>query len=98
MIKDYSNVPAIKKITNITGEQVLLNLNNIPVILEANEELTVSVKRSEHLAVLETRAADLKLVVETVEENTESNDEEPVQEEPTVEPDETEIEEPTVEE
>lgn len=89
MIKDYSNVPAIKKITNTTGEQVLLNLNNIPVILEANEELTVSVKRSEHLAVLETRAADLKLAIETVDVN---------EEEPVVVNEEPETEEPTVEE
>lgn len=91
MIRDYSNVPAIKKITNTTGEQVLLNLNNIPVVLDVNEELTVSVKRSEHLAVLETRAAALNLAVESVEEVK-------PQEEPAVVTDEPETEEPIVEE
>lgn len=64
MIKDYSNVPVTKTITNSKDEEVILNFNNIPVNIKSGESVTVDVKTSEQLAVLDHRAQELDLSIE----------------------------------
>lgn len=75
MIKDYSNVPAIKEIINNTGSDMVLNLrgewSQIPIVLENNDSIKVKVETSDAMAVLDNRIKDLKLVMQDVEKSEE---------------------------
>ena len=63
MIRDYSNVPVKKTITNNTDHRVVLNFNNINIEIEAKQTVDVEVKRSEDLAVLMHRVEACELEI-----------------------------------
>lgn len=82
MIKDYSDVPAVKKITNNTDEDIILDLRDIlqiPAEIKVGESLSITVKTSEGLAILAHKVEDLKLDMESGDEPTPEPEPEPVE-------------------
>ena len=59
MIRDYSNVPAKKTISNNTENDLIVMVEDIPVTVKPGEEVIVKVQSSEGLAAVETRLVEL---------------------------------------
>lgn len=68
MIKDYSNVPADKRIVNDTENDVTFNIRDkwvmVPVTIPAKDTLSVTATTSEDLAILHAQCEELNLPLE----------------------------------
>ena len=64
MVKDFSNVPVDKTITNNTGNKIVIDLRDIlqiPVEIEDGDSLSIRIKTSEGLAILTHKVEELGL-------------------------------------
>lgn len=64
MKKDYSNIPTTKTIVNNSGNDIVIELRDVlqaPATIKNGESLTVCVKTSEGLAMLEQKLIELNL-------------------------------------
>ena len=72
MIKNYSKVPCTKIIENTTDNLIKFDLRDgwkqIPIEIEANQSLEITIETSEAIAILENRIKDLNLIMHDVEE------------------------------
>lgn len=68
MIKDYSNIPANKRIVNDTKEDITISLRDkcimVPVKIKVNDSLSVKATTSEDLALINKQCEDYKLILE----------------------------------
>lgn len=68
MIKDYSNIPANKRIVNDTKEDITISLRDkcimVPVKIKVNDSLSVKATTSEDLALINKQCEDYKLLLE----------------------------------
>lgn len=60
MIKDYSIIPSAITINNTNNKDMVIEINNIPVIIKAGGSVTELIKTSEQLAVITSRVSDIK--------------------------------------
>lgn len=74
MKRDFSKIPATVTITNTTENKIILELSDlsgvfeqVPVTIEAGQELVLTVKTSEALAALTHRAEDAGITITTKE-------------------------------
>lgn len=72
MIKNYSKVPCTKIIENTTDNLIKFDLRDgwkqIPIEIEANQSLKITIETSEAIAILENRIKDLNLIMHDEEE------------------------------
>ena len=67
MKRDYSNVPTSKVVKNITEDKIKFDLRDnwkqVPVEIEPNDSIEITVETSEALALLETKVEELGLEI-----------------------------------
>ena len=64
MIKDFSKIPAIKKVINTTEDVIKFNVGNIQVSTNPGDEVKLILKTSSDLAVLNKRMEEFGVTVE----------------------------------